>query len=434
VLRRSKRAGAIALGLSASVGRVHAQGTPGEDVPAERPSATPAAPQPEQQAAAKAAPAIVEEAPSEPAATEGVAGHTPDEGFRIKSSDGKYRMRFALTAGFKFEPAWNDGDRALQGALAFVRPATRGNFYQPWLRYAISLELAQEDAYLLGATIEAQPWDEFGARFGQQETPASRHTSFSPAQIFFPDYAAVASYFWSGRQKGLTLFGSAFEGKLDYFAGFYGGAPLRDPVNDPDNYVAEARITASPLGAINGSELPFTAAGESLPTRFSFTLQGYYGELDTSVENFSPTNSILTPEPLDVAQEMATGGGDLWFQTGPLILFCEYFIRHVSDGDELAGFDSHGLWGQGMVDVYEHLIGAGARANYIDPNLDLEDDRVLEFEGQVAWFIHPPELVFKARYAYLRQDSPDAETLGDFELPFIPGTSHVLTFQLTLAL
>ena len=229
MLRRSRIAGVLAFGLTAWTGMIQAQPAPGEEVaPEGTPPETPAAPAPAPAAPAPVAPAQepapeaapapyvapeaapapaieAEEAPDSPqlpddtdgpepaadekakegaAADQGMAGYTTDDGFHIKSSDGNYLMRFALTAGSKFEPAWNDGDRTLNGSLAFVRPAIRGNFYKPWLRYVVSLELAQEDAYLLGANIEAQPWDEFGARFGQQGTPVSRHTGFSPAQIF----------------------------------------------------------------------------------------------------------------------------------------------------------------------------------------------------------------------------------------------------------
>jgi hypothetical protein len=364
----------------------------------------------------------------------GVARWSREEGFRIESADGNYRLRFGLITGLKIEPAWNAGERTVNGVLAFLQPKLSGTFYRPWLSYAIAMELAQGDAYLRDAYIAFQPLEEFGACFGKQGTLISRHEAFNQTQIFFPDYASVAGYFWSGREKGLMVYGSAFDRELDYYLGLYGSAPLRDPLNDPDHYILEARVTASPLGPINDSELPSTFGGGSLPLRASFTLQGYHGKLNASAETESPTQGVLTPEPFDTAQKMTTFGGDLWVQGGPVIVFGEYFARHIEDSDVLPGYSSHGVWGQVVVDVYERLIGAGVRANYLDPKLDLDDDRVVELEGQLAWLIHPPELVLKASYSYLHQDSPDAETLDDFELPFVPGSSHVLTLQITLAL
>lgn len=371
--------------------------------------------------------------PDPPGEEPGHAGHTRKNGFHIQSDDGNYMMRVALTAALKFEPAWTEGEKDQRGSLAFVRPAIRGNFFRPWFRYAVAMELAQEKAFLLSANVEVQPWDEFGARYGQQGTPVSRHTTFAPQNIFFPDYAAVSGFFWSGRQKGLTLFGSIEDGIFDYWAGIYGGSPLLEAENDPENYIAEGRVTLSPWGPGNANELPFTPDGESLPTLASFTAQGYYGKLQTDVENYNPTNSVLDPLPFLVSRTMMTVGGDVWFQSGRFIVFGEYFFRHIDEDDLLPGYDSQGAWGQVLVNVWDETIGVGGRFNWIDPNLDLEDDRVLEVEGQVAWFIQPPELVLKLRYAYLDQRSPDEETLGDFQLPFIVGTTHVATLQLTMA-
>ncbi len=364
----------------------------------------------------------------------GHAGHTRSNGFHVQSDDGNYMMRVALTAALKFEPAWTEGEKDVRGSLAFVRPAIRGNFFRPWFRYAVAMELAQENAFLLSANVEVQPWDEFGARYGQQGTPVSRHTTFAPQNIFFPDYASVSGFFWSGRQRGLTLFGSIGEGLLEYWAGIYGGSPLLESQNDPENYIGEGRVTVSPWGAINANELPFTPDGESLPTLASFTLQGYHGKLQTGVENYNPTNSVLTPLPIIVSRKMTTGGADVWFQTGPVIAFVEYFYRHIEDEGSLPGYNSQGVWGQVMVDVYRNMFGVGGRFNWINPNMDVSHDRVLEGEAQVAWFIQPPELVLKLRYAILDQKEPDPAALGPgYQIPFIAGTTNLVTLQLTMA-
>ncbi len=365
---------------------------------------------------------------------EGHAGWSPGSGFHIQSADGNYMMRVALTAALKFEPAWTEGEKDLRGSLAFVRPSIRGNFFKPWFRYSVAMELARENAFLLSANVEVQPWDEFGARYGQQGTPVSRHTSFAPQNIFFPDYAAVSGFFWSGRQRGLTLFGSLGEGVLDYWAGIYGGSPILESQNDPDNYIAEGRVTVSPWGAINANELPFTPDGEGLPTLASFTLQGYHGKLQTDVENYNPTNSVLDPLPIVISRKMTTGGADVWFQSGPVIAFVEYFYRHIEDEGVLPGYNSQGVWGQVMVDVYENMFGVGGRFNWINPNMDVSSDRVLEGEAQVAWFIDAPELVLKLRYAILDQKEPDPADLdAGYQIPFIAGTTNVITLQLTMA-
>ena len=89
------------------------------------------------------------------------------------------------------------------------------------------MELAGNPPYLLDSYIEAQPIDEFAVRFGQQFTPFSRHEYLGPQEILFPDWNIVANYFWTGRDKGLTVFGDVADQKLQYWVGLYGGSPLR---------------------------------------------------------------------------------------------------------------------------------------------------------------------------------------------------------------
>jgi hypothetical protein len=258
---------------------------------------------------------------------------------------------------------------------------------------------------------------------------------FAPHNIFFPDYAGVATFFWSGRQRGLTLFGRLGEDVLSYWAGIFGGSPLLEAQNDPDNYIIEGRVALNPMGLPNRNELPFTPERESLPTRASFAVTGYHGKLQTSVDNYNPSNSVLNPLPILVSRTMTTIGGDVWFQSGPFIGTVEYYYRHLEDEDPLPGYSSQGVWGQVMLDVYRRMFGVGARFNWLNPNMEVSSDRVLEGEGQVAWFINPPHLVLKLRYALLDQKQPDPAALGPgYQLPFIPGTTNVVTLQLTMEL
>jgi hypothetical protein len=338
-------------------------------------------------------------------------------------------LRIALQLGIKAEPSWTDGRHALNGAFAFARPILRGHFYKEWIGYRLSMELARGDPFMLDAYLDVDPIDEFGARIGQQGTPVSRHESFGPQQIFFPEYAGVANYFWSGRERGVTLYGTSLAERLDYYAGVYTGSPIDEPVNLPNNYVVEGRLTASPLGPTNANEMPFTPEGERLPLRVSFTVQGYGGRLQTDLSNYNPANNVLTPSPLLVTEKTGSASGDLWFQYGPLIAFGEFYWRSLKAAGGGNAYSSYGSWGQVILNVYENVLGLGARMNWIDPDTDLGHDRALEAEGQLAWFIHAPELVLKARYAWLNQKEPHGNTPEGFALPFVPGTSHVATLQ-----
>ncbi|HVK61599.1 MAG TPA: hypothetical protein VM432_08620, partial [Bdellovibrionales bacterium] len=230
-----------------------------------------------------------------------------------------------------------------------------------------------------------------------------------------------------------TVYGTTLEDRFDYFVGVYNGSPTNQERSTDQNYIVEARATMSPMGPVNANELPFTAEGEDLPTRASFTLQGYHGKIQTTEESYNLSNSVLTPVQTSETEETTTAGADVWFQQGRLIAFGEYYWRRLEPESTGPAFNSSGAWGQVIVNAYKDILGVGARANWIDPNSDLSNDEASILEGQIAWFIKAPEQVLKLRYAWENQQSPDEDALGDFILPYPVGTSHVVTLQFTLA-
>ncbi len=356
-------------------------------------------------------------------------GYAPGEGFRLRSEDGNYVLRISLQAGFKVEPAWNEGDHVMDGTFPFLRPMIRGNMVREWLNYRLSFEAADGEPFVLDAFIDLTPWEEFNVMLGQQGTLVSRHSNQAPQTIFFPEFASVSNYFWSGRERGATVYGSVFDERLDYFAGLYGGSPIDEPANLADNFVVEGRLAANPLGPVNSTEFPFDEDGNPLPFRPSLTAQGYAGRLQTSEHSYNLSNGVLEPAAAVSTDEIYVVAGDIWVQGGPVVVFGEGYYRHI---DPVLGssYSSVGGWGQVAVGVYEDVIGAGVRAGYINPDTDLEDDEAFELEGQVAYFIEPPELVLKARYGYIDQSSPTEP--GVAGIPFDPGQTHVATLQLTL--
>ena len=105
----------------------------------------------------------------------------------------------------------------------------------------------------------------------------------------------VADYFWTGRDKGITVFGALASDRLDYFAGVYGGSPLRQFTTIAGNYVVDARATVNPMGRMPGSEFAYALASASSDTRVSFTLQGYYGKVQDATENFNANTFDFRP-------------------------------------------------------------------------------------------------------------------------------------------
>ncbi len=376
--------------------------------------------------------AAEEEVPHAPA---GDFGFARDEGFRLKSEDGHNLLRFGLQMALRIQPRFTSGDRELDAMIGFLRPILRGNLVKPWIGYRVSLEMAGGDPFVLDAHVDVQPIDELGIRVGQQGTPVSRHENMGPMQIFFPDFASVATYYWSGREKGVTLFGTVAQSRFDYYLGVYGGTPLREAVNIPNNYIGEARLSLNPLGPVNRTELPFTPEGEPLPVRLSFSVQGYYGRLLTSRENYNFSNSVVDAVPSILNQRAWTGGADAWFQGGPVIVSAEYYWRRLTGIGGAPSYDSQGVWGQVVVNAYKNLVGVGGRASWLDPNRDLGRDQAITLEGQIAWFLHAPELILKLRYGWIRQRSAGGDAIDPAQaarLPFAPGTTHLATLQLNL--
>jgi hypothetical protein len=316
-------------------------------------------------------------------------GYAAGEGFRLRSTDGSYMLRVSLQAGIKLEPAWNEGDRVMDGTFPFLRPMIRGNVVRDWVNYRLSFEAADGEPFVLDAFIDLTPWEEFNVMLGQQGTLVSRHSNLAPQSIFFPEFASVSNYFWSGRERGATVYGSVFEERLDYFAGVYGGSPIDEPANLSDNFVVEGRLTANPLGPVNSTEFPFDEDGHPLPFRPSFTAQGYAGRLQTNDHSYNLSNGVLEPNSAVDTDEIHAVSGDVWVQGGPVVVFGEGYYRHV-DPITGASYSSVGAWGQVAVGVYRDLVGAGVRGGYIDPDTDLDDDHAFELEVQVAYFIAPP--------------------------------------------
>src|SRR5690606_31773784 len=127
---------------------------------------------------------------------------------------------------------------------------------------------------------------QIGVRVGQQYTPYSRHEYYGPQQILFTEWSIVADFFWSGRDKGVTVLGDLGPNSLiNYWVGVYSGTPLRQFSALDGNYVVVGRVTVNPLGPAAENEAVYITSEKPVPFRWSFALQGYYGNLQSAREN-----------------------------------------------------------------------------------------------------------------------------------------------------
>lgn len=362
------------------------------------------------------------------------AGYVPGTGFVIQSPDLAYRLRIGLVGAYKFEPVYQASTYQDRNTFFVLRPFIGGNFFREWIHFWTSFEFASNPPYLLDSYVELMPTKMFGVRVGQQWTPFDRHEYFGPQEILFPEWAPVSEYFWTGRDKGVTVLGT-LPGTLDYYLGVYSGTPLRQFNALPGNYVLEARLTWSPLGPVGATEFPYIVSEGPAPFRVSATVNGYYGKVQSATENFNPSTFRFETVATGETRKQAAGNADFWLQGSWIYLYLEGFVRRT-EPSMAARFTSIGAWGQLGVPIVEKTMDIATRFNYLNASTDLKDDDFYSIEGQVSYYIsHSPGLVVKLRYAAGHQRSPGKDALG--AVPLIlstPGWTQLGTLQLNLAL
>ncbi|MCY1023044.1 porin [Pyxidicoccus sp. MSG2] len=359
-------------------------------------------------------------------------GFDRQKGFHLQSADGNYLLGLGLQAGYKIEPIFVDGEAESRTAFSFLRPILKGNIYRPWIRFWTSLEMAAFPIYVLDSFVEVQPIDAVGLRAGQQYTPLSRHESWGPQQILFPEFAPIANYFWTGRDKGVTFLGTTEH--LEYYAGIYSGSPLRTITSEPGRYQLNARLTCSPMGKPGYGELPFIMSGdkEPPPLNVSFTVQGAGGEVEQIQENFNPEAGIFKIEREGV-RRFATGSVDVFVQARRFSFFGEAYLRRTDPPGDAAHFTSFGAWVQADYVFYKKVLDAGVRLSYLDASGNVDNDLLYVGEAQLAWFVDAPYLALKLRYQIAHQESPDPAAATGLSLAKDPGTTNLITLQVNLS-
>jgi hypothetical protein len=365
----------------------------------------------------------------------GPSGWTPGEGFILRSDDGNYKLRIGLQAAYKVEPTYQDGDFRDRRAFFVLRPIFAGSLFKPWIRFWTSLELNSNPPFLLDSYVELNPVTEFGVRVGQQYTLISRHEQFGPQQILFPEWAPVAEYFWTGRDKGATAWGFVADSHFEYYAGLYSGSPLRQFTTISGNYVVEGRLVWNPLGATGSTEFPYITE-ERAPFRPSISLEGYYGKVQLAEENFNPSSFRFDAMSTGTVRQQACGVLAVWLQGAHFAFQAEGYVRRT-DPDMGAADDTYtsvGAWGQIGILLIPRNLDLGFRVNWLNPSTDLANDRFISGEVQLAYYVsHSPNLVVKLRYGFGNQQTPGMEALGPVALFTRAGDLHLGTAQLNLA-
>ena len=258
-----------------------------------------------------------------------------------------------------FVPSGNDWSNF---GFDYVRPHISGNLIRPWLEYWCSFEFNSFPPFLLDCYVDARPWKFFGIRGGQFWTLLSRHEYLGPQEVLFPDWATSADYFWTGRDRGVQLFGET--NYVDYYASFTAGTTLTQTASVPGNFQLMGRVDINPLGRMGATEMPFVASEDPVPFRFSFALQGVYGRVNPNGVGFNSSAFLQLNQQGERTQ--AIGAVDLLVQWGRFGFFGEFYGRHVEPRDvPTLPFTQYGAWAQAHYTFFRRILDF-ARALRLD--------------------------------------------------------------------
>jgi hypothetical protein len=360
------------------------------------------------------------------------------DGFRIQSADGNWRLRVGLQVAAYYQPFYQNGVTDWNNfGFSYIRPRVDGFLVRPWFQYWCSLELRNFPPIALDCFVDAQPWSFFGVRAGQFRTPLSRHENRQPQDVLFPDWSTTANYFYTGRDRGVLVYGETRF--VDYYVSFTAGTTLTQTISTPGNFQLVGRVMVHPLGRPGATEMPYVVAAERVPFRFSLTAQGAYGRVNPNGVGFNP--DAFFQQTAQGERDQGVAGCDLLVQWGRFVLFGEFYWRHVRPrGVPTAPFDQLGAWFQTHVAVFRRLLDVGVRFDWINPSTRLANDLFFSGEAQLAWFIVGTTLALRLRYGVAHQQDPgpapplDPGFLTTIGLPIKPGTEHLGTLQLQLAL
>jgi hypothetical protein len=382
-----------------------------------------------------AGPAAAEEPAAAPAPPPPpVAAWVKGEGFRLQSRDGNWRLRIGIQVAVVYQPLFfPTGNDWSNFAFTYVRPYISGSLLRPWLQYRCSFEFRDFPPFLLDCFVEATRWSFFNIRGGQFSTPQSRHQYLAPQEVLFPDRDTVSAYFWTNRDRGVQLYGET--PYLDYYVSLTAGSTLTQPVSTTGN----GRLSINPLGPMGPTEMPWVATDGPVPFRFSIGLQGSYGRVNPNGVGFNPDTFFVLNQQGE--RDSALGGADLLVQWWRFGFFSEFYARHLAPRDGVTpAFEQYGWWAQAHVTFFRRILDLAARFDWINPSSGLAHDRFLAGEAQLAWFIWGTTLALRLRYAVAHQQDPGAAPatnpalLGTVSLPIPPGTEHLATFQVQVAL
>lgn len=330
-------------------------------------------------------------------------------GFEFKTDDGKFalaiqnRIQARYANPFDSDPRSIDDLERDQSTFMIRRARTklRGHAYWPWLKYYLQYDWSQPVLRDLNLTVDKYPWAKLWFGRGKVLYNDERVTSSGNQQ--FVNRSIVNDIFTVDRQQGVQIFGNLFPGTwhdISYYAGVYTGLGVGERNNDDNNMMYSGRLQWNTLGGempFSQSDLEFhekpalnfafaAATNQSRCTAFETdnrscrALPGYsvgedgqyrinqmMEEARFKWQGLSIQHEMHWKEVIDTLQAKGAGGRETNLMGG--LIQAGYFPHYI------------------LAIVPKNLEFAGRYA-FVDPNVDVDNDRQQEFSGVMTYFFN----------------------------------------------
>lgn len=341
-----------------------------------------------------------------------------DEGFGLQREDGSFKA----TAGFLGQFDATATSTTTGGSAAFVlrmaRPNLRVSAFSKRLELFVQPELAGSRVGILDLQLTFAPAPFVGVTVGQFIVPQGRAFSTPVPKLQFVDFGIVNDEFRAGRDVGVAVNGSLFDGIVDVAGGVFNGNGLVARVDH--GWMWTARAAVSPWGAVAFDQTQALKHPDA-PFRFSLGVNAWQrdGERNTTIVD-TDTKSLVV-QALPDQQDLVIGP-DVYAVWGPASLLAEGYWRTRNTPGLNDTVTAAGAFVQAGVFVVPSLLEVVGRVGALDRQL--ADDTVGAAAAyEVGANIYPigNHLKLQAKYQLLDQQV----AAGAAGLP----QSHAVTLQ-----
>jgi phosphate-selective porin OprO/OprP len=329
----------------------------------------------------------------------------PLDPYTLHTADGRFTLRIGAQVQFRYtgSDADNKGDRNTF-QMRQIRPQLKGQIGVPWITYFIQPELAGTP-HMLDLELTAQPWEAAGLKVGQFLTPFSR-TFYTPVpKLLFPDFSLANNYFRADRDTGAMLFGTPFNGMLEYYAGVFNGNRINNETNDDNKMIYIGRVAVNPIGKVTYDETPGLAG--KLPFGLGLGFNAYRYEAPGKL----PSSGMMTGTPTTKGTDYNTTiGADLTMRYWLATLQAEGYYRWADPANS-ATFVARGGYVHASCFVFWPYLELALRINYLDPDIDKPRDSTKAYEAMLNAYAFGNNLKLNLRYS--RYDLPSGSTAAE---------------------